>query len=205
MGRFVMKTEAMKAQEWLEALKADVARTDSVLRADVAKGWDESQHPRGSGGKFGAGGSTDSKAVTGTRRQHEVLAHAYSRGTSQPARQIRNNGRAGYAHRFPKDIQADARSAEKDHTAAAEHFATMGRTDLADLHANAAQAAREVVDTKGSVQAAERFLTASDGARSATESDPTTSGYNSYQPTRLLDAGDATNTSGEFRRSAGIY
>ncbi len=61
-----MKTEALKAQEWLEALKADVARTDSALRADVAKGWDESQHPRGSGGKFGAGHSENDPAYKKT-------------------------------------------------------------------------------------------------------------------------------------------
>ncbi len=170
----------------------------------ISKEWDESKHPRGAGGKFGAGGSADGKAVTGTRRQHEVLAHAYSQGTGQMARQIRNEVR-GDGHLFPNEIQHDARSAGEDHAAAAEHFATMGRTDLADLHANAAQAAREVIDAKGSVQAAERFLTASDGARSATESDPTTSGYRGYQPTRLLDAGDATNTSGGYRRPTGIY
>ncbi len=48
-----------EAQEWLVALKADVAKANSIF----SKEWEEAKHPRGAGGKFGSGEGSSSEST----------------------------------------------------------------------------------------------------------------------------------------------
>ncbi len=149
-----------KAKEWLEVVKTDISRVDTVF----AKEWDESKHPRGAGGKFGSGEAGD---ATGASYEHHV---SEAMGASKEAQDAlaslnRATGKSNAVIRERVSALGDA------HRTAANHFDKMGEKGLAYEHMRVEEMAarlRTNINSANRQKALDNVLSASSSALDAT-------------------------------------
>jgi hypothetical protein len=149
-----------KAKEWLEVVKTDISRVDTVF----VKDWDESKHPRGAGGRFGSG---EAGNATGANYEHHV---SEAMGASKEAQ----DALASLHKATDKGntiIRQRVSALDSAHRTAASHFDKIGEKQLAYEHMRVGEMAarlRTNLSSANRQRALDGVLNASSSALDAT-------------------------------------